>query len=331
MFQLPSSMLKKIVPALVTAGTLLLSASGAGAADAVVVPKVIKIIVPYAPGASTDLLARQLGNALAKRLGNTVIVDNKPGGGSMLGSAFVAKAPPDGATLLLTSSAFTIAPAIYDKPLYDPVNDFAPVAMLSQLPMILAVPASSPYKTPADFVSAARSQPGVLNYGSSGIGSSNHMAMELFKGAANLKITHVPYKGMAPAALDLSTGQLQAIIGTYSSLAAVLQSGKVRALAVSSLNPSPLSPDLPALSSTVPGFGMSGWFAVFAPRGTPQALVELLNKEVRASITTEEFTRYFAQERTSASDMDVPTLASLIKVETGQWKKIAADQHIQAE
>lgn len=314
----------------VVAAVALSAAFPAPAAD-VAVPKVIKIVVPYAPGASTDLLARQLAIALGKRLGNTVMVDNRPGGGSILGTAVVAKSAPDGATLLLTSSAFTISPALQEKAPYDPVGDFAPVAMLTQVPMILAVPGSSPYKTPADFVNAARAQPGVLNYGSSGIGSSNHMAMELFKGAAKLQITHIPYKGMAPAATDLSTGQVQAIIGSYSSLAAVMQSGKVRALAVSSANPSPLSPELPTLAATVPGFSMSGWFAVFAPRGTPPALVELLHREINAAITTEEFSKFFAQDRAEASQMDIPTLTALVKTEAVQWKKIATEQKIQAQ
>ena len=198
--------------------------------------------------------------------------------------------------------------------------------------MLLAVPASSPYKTTADFIAAARATPGKLNYGTSGIGSSNHMGMELFKGAAGkLQITHVPYKGMNPAAIDLAAGQVQAIIGSYSSLAPVLQSGKVRALAVSSLNPSPFSPELPAISAAVPGFNMTAWFAMFAPAKTPQGLIDLYHKEIRALLTTEEFVKLFAQERAVPSNMDLPTMAALVKTEIVQWRKIAQEQGIKAE
>lgn len=328
----PLRMVQKLLPAVALTACLLAASGGAAlAADAVVVPKVIKLVVPYAPAASTDLLARQLALALSKRLGNTIIVDNKPGGGSVLGTVIVANAPPDGATLLLTSSAFTITPALQDKPPYDPVNDFAPIAILTQVPMILAVPASSSYRTPADFVNAARAQPGVLNYGSSGIGSTNHLAMELFKGAAKVQITHIPYKGMAPAGVDLSTGQVQAIIGSYSSLAPLMQGGKVRALGISSTKPSPFFPDLPALGATVPGYSMAGWFGVFAPRGTPPALVQLLNKEIVATINSDEFGKIFAQDRAEPAELSVGAFSELVRAETGQWKKIAAEQSIRAQ
>jgi len=315
----------------ISTGLFVASAGVAMAADAVMLPKVIKLVVPYAPGASTDLLARQLALVLSKRIGNTIIVDNKPGGGSVLGTVIVGNAPPDGATLLLTSSAFTINPALQEKPPYDPVNDFAPVALLTQVPMILAVPASSSYRSPADFVNAARAQPGVLNYGSSGIGSTNHLAMELFKGAAKLQVTHVPYKGMAPAGVDLSSGQVQAIIGSYSSLAALMQGGKVRALGISSTKPSTFFPDLPTLGATVPGYSMAGWFGVFAPRGTPPALVQLLNKEIVATINSDEFAKIFAQDRAEPVEMSATAFSDLVKAETLQWKKIAAEQNIRAQ
>jgi tripartite-type tricarboxylate transporter receptor subunit TctC len=313
------------------AGVLATLSSAALASEAVIVPKTMKIVIPYATGGSTDLLARQLANGLSKRFGITVISENRPGGGSMIGTAFVAKAPADGTTLLLTTTAFTIGAGIQDKLPYDPINDLLPVAMLTQVPMILAVPATSSFRTTADFINAARAKPGSLNYGSSGIGTSNHMAMELFKAAAKIQLVHVPYKGMSPAATDLAGGQVQAIIGSYSSLAGMLQSGKVRALAVSSLNASPFSPDLPAISALVPGFGITAWFGVFAPRGTPTALVELLHNEIKVMIRSEEFTKFFIQERAEASQIDLPTMRAQIQSEITQWKRIAVEQNIKPE
>lgn len=322
--------LRSLLPCVAMAGALLM-AGPATAADPVAVPKQMRIVVPYAPGGSTDLLARNIAAALSKRLGNTVIVENRPGAGSLLGTDHVAKAAPDGSTLLLTTSALTINAGLKGKLPFDPVADLAPLAMLSEVPMILAVPADSPYKTTADLVNAARARPGTLNFGSSGIGSSNHLAMELFNAAGKLKITHVPYKGMAPAALDLSSGQVQAIIGTYSSLAGVMKTGKVRALAVSSLTPSPFSPELPPIAATLPGYNMTGWFAMLAPAKTPPALLELLHKEIRTIITSDDFTKFFANERAVASQMDLPTLKAVVRDEVGQWKRIATEQNIQID
>lgn len=323
-------MLKGLLPCAAMVAGLLLASAPAVAAEPVV-PRLMKVVIPYAPGGSTDLLGRNIAAALAKRFGNTVIVENRPGAGSQLGTAAVAKSPPDGSTLLLTTTAYTIGAGIQPKLPYDPLTDLAPLVMLTEVPMLLAVPASSPYKTTADFINAARARPGTLNYGSSGIGSSNHMAMELFKVAGKLQITHVPYKGMAPAALDLGSGQVQAIIGSYSSLAGVLQSGKVRALAVSSLHASPFSPELPPISAVLPGFGLTAWFAMFVPGQTPPALIELLNKEIRIIITSDEFTKFFAQERAVASQMDLATMNSVVRNEIVQWRRIASEQNIKPE
>jgi len=297
----------------------------------VAVPKVIKIIVPYPPGGSTDLVARQLGSGLAKRFGNSVISENRAGGGSTIGSAAVAKAAPDGATLLLNTSALTITAGIQDKLPYDPVTDLVPVAMLTQVPMLLAVPVNAPYKTVSDFLNAARAKPGGMNYGTSGIGASNHMAMELLKSAAKVNLVHVPYRGMGPATTDLAAGQVQAIIATYSSLAPMLQSGKVRALGVSSLKVSPFSPELPPIAATVPGYTMATWFGVFAPRNTPVGLVDLYHREIRTIMATDEFTKFLAQERAEASTLDLPAMAAQIRNEVAQWRRIAQEQNIKAE
>lgn len=324
----PGAMGAVCAAAFLAAAALL--ATPAWSAEAAV-PKVIKIIVPYPPGGSTDLVARQLGNGLARRFGNSVISENRAGGGSTIGSAAVAKAAPDGATLLLNTTALTITAGIQDKLPYDPVTDLVPVAMLTQVPMLLAVPANAPYKNVGDLLNAARARPGALNYGTSGIGASNHMAMELLKTAAKVNLVHVPYRGMGPATTDLATGQVQAIIATYSSLAPMLQSGKVRALAVSSLTASPFSPDLPPIAATVPGFSMATWFGVFAPRHTPAPLVDLYNREIRAIITNDDFTRFLTQERAEASTLDLAGMAAQMRAEVAQWKRLAQEQNIKAE
>lgn len=307
------------------------SLTGLAAAGEAPVPQSMRIVTPYAPGGSTDVMSRAVATALSRKLGNTIIVENRPGAGSMLGSAYVAKAAPDGATLLLTTSALTIGAGLREKSPYDPVTDFTPVIMISDVPMLLAVPANSPYKTPADFINAARAKPGALNYATSGIGTSNHIAMELLKSAANINVRHVPYKGAGPAAMDVGAGNVQAIIASYSSLQGVLNSGRVRAIAVSSAEPSRFSPGLPPIATVVPGYDVTAWFAVFAPAGTPRNLVDLYNKEIRAITQTEEFTKFLATQRGEASTMDNATFHNKIRQEVADFRRIAREQGIKAE
>src|SRR5512134_3033483 len=243
-------------------------------------PKTIRIVVPFSAGGSNDVIARAVAAPLSARLGVTVIVENKAGAAGVLGADAVAKSPRDGSVLLLTSSTFLTAAATQRQLPYDPIAAFTPVAMVGQGPLVLAVPASATFKSPNDVLEAARSKPGAINYGSAGVGSVGHLATELVSDAAKVQLTHVPYKGAANAALDLAGGQIQLMLSSYSTLAPLVKSGKVRPLAVTSKEPHPAFTDLPPLASAVPGYAIDIWVGVFAPAGTPPALVERLNREI---------------------------------------------------
>ena len=312
----------------------LVFALGAGAPSilaATPVPSVIKLVVPYPPGGSTDQLARQVASALGQRLKTTVIVENRPGAGSVLGTDTVAKAKPDGATLLLTTSALSITAALRRQMPYDPVTDLVPLAILTEVPLVLAVPTISSYRSMNDLIADARARPGALNYGSSGVGSSNHMAAEWFASAAKIKLTHVPYKGMSPATVDLAGGQVQLILATYSSLSSVLQGDKVRALAITAPQPSASLPGIPTVAATVPGFSMSIWFGVFAPRRTPADLAALFSTELRAIRASPELAAFLSGEKAGPSGMDSVASSALIRTEVQEFRRIASEQKIEIE
>src|SRR3954469_67567 len=252
----------------------------AGAAD-VKAPSLVRIVVPFGPGGSNDVVARAIAVPLGKRLETNVIVDNKAGASGIIGNDLVAKAPRDGAVLLLTSSTFLTVAATQAKLPYDALGDLIPIALVGEGPMLLAVSSAFAVKTPAEYIAAARMKPGELTYGSAGIGSIGHLATELLNSAARVRMTHVAYKGAAPAIVDLAGGQIYAMISNYSSLLPQLTTRRVRALGVTSKQASPVFPNLPPLSTSVPGYSMEIWVCVFAPAGTPAVIVERLNREIR--------------------------------------------------
>jgi tripartite-type tricarboxylate transporter receptor subunit TctC len=301
------------------------------AAAQVTMPKLIRIVVPFSAGASNDVIALALAVPLAKRLDTTIIIENKAGAAGVIGADFVAKSPRDGSVLLLTSSTFLTAAATQAQLPYDPVTAFVPVAMVGQGPMLLAVSSTTPYKSPADVLAAARATPGGLNYGSAGVGSVGHLSTELFDDAAKIRMTHVPYKGAANAAHDLAAGQIQVMISSYSTIAPLMSAGKVRALAVTSTQAHPAFPDLPPAAATIPGFAIDIWVGVFAPAGTPAALVERLNREINAIAASPELGAVLAPEGTVPVALSSASFATRVKDELAQWKQIAADHKIVAE
>lgn len=297
----------------------------------VAVPKTIRIVVPFAPGGSNDVIARALAGPLAARLGTTVIVENRAGAAGVVGSDFVAKAPKDGSVLLLTSSSFLTAAATQAQLPYDPVAAFAPVAMVGRGPMLLAVSGTSAWKAPADAIAAARAAPGALNYGTAGVGSIAHLATELLDDKAKVRMTHVPYKGAAPAAVDLAAGQIQVMISNYSTLAPLMKAGKIKALGVTSARPHPAFPDLPPLSAVAPGYDVDIWVGVFAPAGTPAALVERVNQEINAIAASPELSPVLEPDGTLPEAMTAAAFAGRIKDELVVWKQIASEHRIVAE
>ena len=305
-------------------------AAHATAAD-VKAPALIRIVVPFPPGGSNDVIARALAVPLAKRLQTSVIVDNKPGATGVIGSDIVAKSPPDGSVVLLTSSTFLTAAATQPKLPFDPLTGFAPVAMIGEGPMLLAVSAALPVKSPAELVALARAKPGALNYGSAGIGSLGHLATELLSQAAKIQMTHVSYKGAANAIIDLAGGQIQVMISNYSSLVPQLNTGRVRSLAVTSKQTSPAFPDVPPLAATVPGFAIDIWVGVLAPAGTPAPLVEQLNREIRDISRSAELRTYLEPDGAAPVSITAAAFASRLKDELAQWKGIATERKIVAE
>jgi tripartite-type tricarboxylate transporter receptor subunit TctC len=291
-------------------------------------PPLVRLVVPFPPGGSNDVIARAIAPQLARRLGTSVIVENKAGAAGVIGSESVAKAPRDGSHLLLTSSTFLTTAATQAKLPYDPIGAFTPIAMVAEGPMLVAVPAPAPTKSGADLVAAARARPGALNYGTAGIGSIAHLATELLSGAANIQMTHVPYKGAGPALIDLAAGQINLMISNYSSLVPQMKAGKVRAIAVTSARPSPAFPDLPPLGATVPGYAIEIWVTVFAPAGTPAALVEKLNAEINQISASPELRMFLDPDGAQPVALAPAALAERIKLDLAQLKRIAAERKI---
>ncbi len=294
-------------------------------------PKQIRIVVPFPPGGSNDVIARALAGPLAKHLDIPVIVENKAGAAGVIGADFVAKAARDGSVLLLTSSSFLTAAATQAQLPYDPLTAFAPVAVIGQGPMLLAVSFSMPFQSPADLLSAARAKPGVLNYGSAGVGSIGHLATELLDDAAKVQLTHVPYKGAANAVTDLAGGQIQVMISNYSTLAPMLKGGKIRAIAVTSKQAHPAFADLPPLAVSVPGYAIDIWVGVFAPAGTPAPIVERLNREINEISASPEMRVVLEPDGTVPQAISPAVFSSRIKDELTQWKQVATEHKIVAE
>jgi tripartite-type tricarboxylate transporter receptor subunit TctC len=301
---------------------------GASAALAQDIPPLMRIVVPFPPGGSNDVIARAIAPQLAKRLGNNVIVENKAGAAGVIGSDAVAKAPRDGSHLLLTSSTFVTTAATQAKLPYDPIASFVPIAMVAEGPLLVAVPASMPIKSSAELLAAARAKPGALNYGTAGVGSVAHLATELLNGAANIQMTHVPYKGAANALLDLAAGQINLMISNYSSLVPQIKAGKVRPIAVTSAKPSPAFPDLPPLAQAVPGYAIEIWVTVFAPAGTPMPLVERLNREINQISASPELRTFLDPDGAQPVALGPAPLAGRVKDDLAQLKRIAAERKI---
>jgi len=294
-------------------------------------PKAIRIVVPFSPGGSNDVIARAIAGPLGKRLDIPVIVENKAGAAGVIGADAVAKSPRDGSVLLLTSSSFLTAAATQAQMPYDALAAFAPVAMIGRGPMLLAVSATTPFNSPADVIAAARAKPGALNYGTAGVGSIAHLTTELLDDAAKIRMTHVPYKGASNAAVDLAGGQIQVMVSNYSTIAPLMKSGKIKALAVTSGTPHRSFPDLPSLSAVAPGFAVAIWVGVFAPVGTPAAVVDRLNQEINAIAASPDLTPVLEPDGAVPEAISAAEFAARVKEELGLWKQIATEHKIVAE
>jgi len=285
--------------------------------------KPIRMVVPFAAGGTSDILARFVAPPLTAALGQTVIVDNRPGAGSNLGSEIVAKAPPDGYTLIMATPALASNQALYGKLNYDPVNGFAPVTLVAEIPIALVVHPSMPTKTVKELIALAKANPGKLNFGSSGNGGIGHLVGEMFKSATGINMVHVPYKGNSPALIDLMSGVLNLTFTDIAGGMPYIKAGKMRSLAIASAKRSSQLPTVPTMiEAGVPGFVATTWFAVFATGGTPQPIVNRLNSEIVKSLQQPEMREKLTGLGCEVIGNKPEELAAFLRAETTKWAKV---------
>jgi tripartite-type tricarboxylate transporter receptor subunit TctC len=294
--------------------------------------KSIRLIVPFAAGGAVGAVARVLSNPLSQSLGQSIVIDNRGGAGGIIGMDAVAKAPPDGYTLLLIHSGITYMPGLYRKLPFDPLADFDGVIATVSGSYVLAVTNSMPFNTVADLIAYAKANPGKLSYGSAGIGSTLHLAGEFFKRAAGIDMIHVPYKGASQATTDLVGGQIQVMIGPAVAIMPLARAGNVRALAVPSLKRSALAPELPTMiESGVPDFEVTSWYGLAAPAGTPKDIVLKLNIVANNALSQPELIEQFRLQGYEPLGGTPEDLNALIKTDVTRWTKIIRDAAIEPQ
>ncbi len=303
-------------------GTALLAAMApARAADFPTKP--VRLVVGYAAGGATDLVARALGRSLSERWGQPVVVDNRPGAGGNIGSDAVAKATPDGHTVVMIPPAFAVNASLFKKLPFDPVADFKPVGMVAVVLNVFVVTPSLPAKTVAEFVQYAKKNPGTINFASAGIGASSHMAGELFKSYTGIDMVHVPYRGTSQYIPDIISGKVQASFDTLSALLPHIQSGSLRAMALSSASRSPLLPDVPTMKEAgLPEYQVSVWLGLYAPAGTPDATIRSFNQSLNAALQTPALAKQIADIGGVATTSTPEEFGSFVKREMDRYREV---------
>jgi tripartite-type tricarboxylate transporter receptor subunit TctC len=308
------------------------SIASAGLAMAQTYPtkgKVIRIVVPYPPGGGADITARPIAQNLSERWGTPVAIDNRGGASGMIGAEIVAKAPPDGYTLLVSSSAeAALNVAVYPKMSYDPVRDFAPITLAIVTPIALVVHPSVPIKSVKEYIAIARAKPGSMTFGSIGTGSPHHFAGEWLKMLTKIDIVHVPYKGAGPQIIDLLGGHLPSGFATLLPALVHMKTGKLRALAVATQKRVPLLPDVPALAETLPGFDVTQWNAVWAPAATPKDVLDKLSTEITRIVQSPDYKARMTEQASEAIGNSPAELAAFQKAEIDKYRKIAQQANI---
>jgi tripartite-type tricarboxylate transporter receptor subunit TctC len=293
--------------------------------------KPVKLVVPFAPGGGTDLIARTLAAGMSKELGQQIIVDNKPGAGTIIGTDSVAKSPPDGYAIVIATFAHAVNPSMVPKLPYASDKAFTPITLIGKGPNVLVVRADGPYKTVKDLLAAAKARPGKLTYASQGNGTSAHLAGEMFTNLAKVQLTHVPYRGAGPAITDLLGGQVDMIFGTAAAVSSFVDSGKLRALGVTTANPSAAFKGVPPIADTVPGYQVESWYGLYAPAGTPADVIAKLNAAAKKAAHNPDFARKVEQEGLSVVASDPAELDRYVKAEEARWAKVVKENNIKAE
>jgi tripartite-type tricarboxylate transporter receptor subunit TctC len=302
------------------AGATLAAAAPAFAAD--YPTKSVRWVVPYPPGGTTDILARLVGNYLSEHLGQTFIIENKPGGGNNIGTEFVARAPHDGYTLLLVNPANGINQSLYKNLKFNILTDIVPVAGITRVPNVMEVNPNFPAKTVAEFIAYAKANPGKVNMASSGTGTSVHMSGELFMAMTGIKMAHVPYKGSGPALVDIMAGTVDVIFDNMPSSIGHIQGGKIRAMAVTTEKRSATLPDVPTVTETVPGYEASAWFGIGAPKGTPADVIDKLNKAVNEALKDPKMVARLADLGGAPTGGTPADFGKVMADEVAKWKKV---------
>jgi len=323
-------MVQRLVSRLFVAALAALVPAVSSAADAWPT-KPVKIIVPFNAGGATDVVARLLAQKLSEAWGQGVVVENRAGAGGNIGADVVAKSPPDGYTLLMTSGSIVTAnPFMYKSMTFDPAKDLVAITNVASGPQVIAVSNSMPAKTLAEFIAYAKAHPGKVNFGSAGVGTQTHLAGENFAAAAKIDITHVPYKGESAALTDLMGGQIQMVPSNLGAAINFVKQGNVRALAVTSRQRSPELPDVPSASETIPGFENTGWFGLMAPAGTPKAVVDRIYEDSAKILKTEEFRAALAKQGMEPVANTPADFTAAIAAETKMWEKVIHERGLKA-
>ncbi|MGZ9014380.1 MAG: tripartite tricarboxylate transporter substrate binding protein [Burkholderiales bacterium] len=292
----------------------------------------VRAVVPFPAGGGTDILARLFLQRLSERLAGNFVIDNRAGAGGTIGTEIVAKAAPDGYTILVCSSSHTINPSVYKKLGYDPARDFAPVTIIASGPGVLVVHPSVPARNVKELIAFAKSKPGELNYASAGNGTPPHLAAELFKSMAGVDLVHVPYKGNVPAFADLLSGAVSVSFPTITSGLPQVRSGKLRALAVTSRQRSTVLPDVPTIAeAALPGYEASTWYGMLAPAGTPSAIVNTLHRQMVEVLKLPDIREKLLAQGLEAGGATPAEFASTIAAELVKWKKVVAAAGMKAE
>jgi tripartite-type tricarboxylate transporter receptor subunit TctC len=295
--------------------------------------RAIRMVVPFPAGGTTDILGRIAGQKITEALGQQVIIDNRGGAGGNIGTELVAKSPPDGYTLLTDpGSTLTINPHAYSRLGFDPVKDFAPITILAEVPNILEVHPALPVKNVKELIALAKSKPGQLNYASTGAGQSTHLSMELFKSMAHIDINHIPYKGSAPALVDLIGGQVTVMFDNMPTSLPHVRAGKLRALAVSTTRRSFALPQLPTVAeSGLPGFEVSVWFAVLAPAATPRDIVQKLNAVLVKALQSPDVKQRLAEQGAEPVGNTPEQFSATIQRDLAKWAKVVKDANVKLD
>ena len=293
--------------------------------------KPLRFLVGAPAGGSNDIFARAIGQRMSESIGQPVVVDNRPGASQMIAADLAAKALADGNTLYMTSTTYTTGAALMAKLPFDPLNDLTGITMVARGPMVLVVHPSVPAKNVKELIAIARARPGQLNYTSSGIGGINHFGVEVLKSMAKIDMVHVPHKGMAPAITDLMAGQVQVLLVSLTAVEAQMQSGRLRAIGVSSPQRSTFLPNLPAIAETLPGYDNDLWWGVFTASKVLKARIDQLNVEIQKTMASEELKKRFAEFGAVAAPTTPDGFNVIVKNEIAKWGKVIREANIKAE